>query len=163
MLIFLYWYAYLYLGHTPTLIHIKRIRDELESNMIYDQSYPCNVSLVISCLRLNHLSYTFSFPVKTENLLVLFTAVVTVYLNCYNYNLLFENIDIHTCVVESDVLIAKVFLIFLFAPLELNYKWVILPIEDFIDPLYLWVSVINHSIWRWRWKKAREGRRLISS
>jgi hypothetical protein len=94
MLIFLYWYAYLYLGHTRTLIHIKGIRDEIESNMIYDQSYPCSASLVISCLCLNHLSYTFSFPVKTGNLLLLFTDDVTVCLNCYNHNLLFENIDI---------------------------------------------------------------------
>jgi hypothetical protein len=51
MLIFLDWYAYLYLGYTPTLIHEKEIRDELESNMIYDQSYPRSASLVISCLR----------------------------------------------------------------------------------------------------------------
>jgi hypothetical protein len=44
------WYAYLYLGHTPTLTYRKGIRDELESNMLYDQSYPCSASLVISYL-----------------------------------------------------------------------------------------------------------------
>jgi hypothetical protein len=80
MLIFLYWYAYLYLGHTPTLISIKGIRDELESNMIYDQAYPCSASLVISCLRFNHLTYMFSFLVKTGNLLLLFVAEITAFL-----------------------------------------------------------------------------------
>jgi hypothetical protein len=46
-----------------------------------------------------------------------------------------------TPLVESDISIAKVLLIFLFASLESNYKFeIILPIEDFSDPLYLWVS-----------------------
>jgi hypothetical protein len=48
---FLCWYAYLYLGHTHILTYKKGIRDELESIILYDQSYPCSASQVISCLR----------------------------------------------------------------------------------------------------------------
>ena len=63
-------------------------------------------------------SYTFYFPVKTGNLLILFTAL---------FQLLQSPLAFweywNTCVVESDVSIAKVLLIFSFAPLESNYKF----------------------------------------
>ena len=42
-------------------------------------------------------SYKFSLPVKTGNLLLLFTAYLLLCFNFYNHYLLFENIDTQVC------------------------------------------------------------------
>lgn len=39
-------------------------------------------------------SYKFSLPVKTGNLMLLFTVLLLLCFNCCNHHLLFENIDI---------------------------------------------------------------------
>ena len=63
-------------------------------------------------------SYKFSLPMKTGNLLLLFTAL----LQLLQSPLAFWE-HWYTGVVESDVSIAKVLLIFSFAPPESNYKF----------------------------------------
>jgi hypothetical protein len=67
-------------------------------------------------------SYKFSFLIKTRNLLLLLTALFTTLRKLWWSPLALWEYW-YTGVIESDISIAKVLQIFLFAPFELNYKF----------------------------------------